>query len=171
VNRWISEKMDGVRAFWNGVTLISKHGKRISCPEWFTDSLPRDNSLDGELWLGRGTFELLNGLVSSKEDDLSWKNISYVVYDLPWSSEPYEIRIRDMANMTLPNHTSVVDVERCRGKEHLHRTIVKITETGGEGLMVNKPGSGYQAIRTESLLKIKVPILQDEINISSVIRR
>ena len=50
----MSEKMDGVRAYWNGEKLISKQAKDISCPNWFIEGLPKEVKLDGELWMGRG---------------------------------------------------------------------------------------------------------------------
>jgi ATP-dependent DNA ligase len=46
--RWMSEKLDGVRAYWNGQKLISRHSKEILCPNWFTQELNKI-SLDGEL--------------------------------------------------------------------------------------------------------------------------
>ena len=65
----MSEKLDGVRGYWNGQSMISKHGKEIICPQWFIDQLPKnDISLDGEFWLGRGTFELTNGTLHSSKD-------------------------------------------------------------------------------------------------------
>ena len=56
----MSEKLDGVRGYWNGQSMISRQGKEISCPQWFIDQFPKNISLDGEFWLGRGTFELTN---------------------------------------------------------------------------------------------------------------
>jgi DNA ligase-1 len=153
----MSEKMDGVRAYWNGKKMISKHGKKIFCPDWYTLEFPTHVSLDGELWLDRGTFELLNAILNSKgNSDISWKNIHFVVFDLPSSSEPYEIRMREIENLNLPKHVSIADVEKCRGKDHLHERLGFILENGGEGLMVNKPNSLYVTIRTDLLLKVKV---------------
>src|SRR5690606_1286923 len=53
---WVSEKLDGVRAYWDGQQLISRQGNRFNAPPWFTANFP-DTPLDGELWGGRGTFE------------------------------------------------------------------------------------------------------------------
>jgi DNA ligase-1 len=154
--RWITEKLDGVRAFWNGNKLLSKHGKEIVCPSWYISKLPQDISLDGELWLGRGTFELLNGTLNSNEDESAWKNICYMVFDSPNSKDPYETRVRDLAHLELPNSCQIVDMERCRGKDHLRQTLVEMMNHGGEGLMVNKPNSMYFNGRTQTLLKVKV---------------
>ena len=46
---WISEKYDGVRAYWDGAQLLTRAGNRIAAPDWFIAPLPRE-ALDGELW-------------------------------------------------------------------------------------------------------------------------
>ena len=58
----ISEKLDGVRALWDGKQLRFRSGKAIAAPQWFTDKLPK-TALDGELWLVRGAFDKLSGIV------------------------------------------------------------------------------------------------------------
>src|SRR5271165_5767240 len=104
--RWMSEKLDGVRGYWNGQTMISKHGKEIMCPVWFIEELPKNTSLDGEFWLERGTFELTNGILHSSKDSMEWKRISFFVFDSPNSTKPYETRISDLTNILqqTPNH-------------------------------------------------------------------
>src|SRR5210317_1978311 len=61
-NYWVSEKYDGVRAFWNGEQLLSRQGNVIQAPAWFIEPLP-DEPLDGELWLGRGLFDKVSGII------------------------------------------------------------------------------------------------------------
>ena len=91
----MSEKMDGVRAFWNGKKLISRNSKEICCPAWFTQEFPEDVKLDGELWLGRQTFPTLMGVLNTSwEDNSLWKTIKYVVFDLPNLDQLYEIEIQ-----------------------------------------------------------------------------
>lgn len=38
----ISEKLDGVRAYWNGKTFLSREGNPFYAPEWFTKRMPKD---------------------------------------------------------------------------------------------------------------------------------
>ena len=64
---WVSEKLDGVRAIWTGTALLTRNGKRLNAPKWFTDSMP-DIRLDGELWMGRGTFDKLVSTIQRKTD-------------------------------------------------------------------------------------------------------
>ena len=169
----MSEKFDGVRAYWNGQLFISRYGKEISCPSWFIEEIPKDISLDGELCLGEGSnFELVKAILNSnnENDGISWKNINYMVFDSPNSNQPYESRMCDISNhlkfFNDNNNIHIVNIERCRGNDHLQEYLMNILSNGGEGLMVNKPNSLYVAIRTDSILKIKVKILILKFHIS-----
>lgn len=155
----MSEKLDGVRGYWNGQSMISRHGKEISCPQWFIDRLPKDISLDGEFWIGRGSFELINGILQSSEDSIDWKRISFFVFDLPNSNEPYEVRMCDLDNLLqqTSNYIQRVDITRCRGSHQIQHYLKDIIGNGGEGMMANKPNSHYfSSMRVDSLLKVKV---------------
>jgi DNA ligase-1 len=68
---WMSEKLDGVRAFWDGQDLLSRAGNRFDAPEWFTKALPTVEdglTLDGELFTGRGDFNTTISIVRSSQD-------------------------------------------------------------------------------------------------------
>ena len=53
---FISEKLDGVRCYWNGSAMYTRNGNIFYPPDWFKKSLPSDMCLDGELWTGRADF-------------------------------------------------------------------------------------------------------------------
>src|SRR4051794_4724766 len=91
--------MDGVRAYWNGQRLLSRQGNEISAPEEFTRKLPHGQMLDGELWMGRGTFDALMSILKSKHD---WNAVEYCVFDIPLSKEPYEKRLAQLQRLQLP---------------------------------------------------------------------
>lgn len=79
----VSEKLDGVRAFWDGHTLRFRSGRRIATPDWFMAALP-STPLDGELWLGRGSFDRLSSIVRrSIPVDAEWRELRYMIFDLP----------------------------------------------------------------------------------------
>jgi DNA ligase-1 len=156
-----------VRAYWNGTKLVSKHSSEISCPDWFIDGLPSE-PLDGELWMGRGKLEVLNGTLWSSKDDSSWKQIFFMIFDLPSSKKPYEIRMRDLANLSLPNHVQIIEIQHCKGNNHLMECAKEILDCGGEGLMLNKPNSMYTATRTDVMLKVKVQFMLLLLTISNI---
>lgn len=114
INGWFySEKMDGMRAFWDGgitrgmycheipfantakdghrlsppkaTGLWSKYAKPIQAPAWFLDELPL-YPLDGELTAGRGKFQQTMSTCRKGVDNCSdseWEQITYGVFDLP----------------------------------------------------------------------------------------
>src|SRR4030067_2418347 len=80
---WVSEKLDGVRGYWDGEKLLTRGGERISAPGWFTAGLPKI-PMDGELWVGRGKFEeTVSILLQQTADHAAWRKIRFMVFDLP----------------------------------------------------------------------------------------
>ncbi|MEC9165189.1 MAG: DNA ligase, partial [Pseudomonadota bacterium] len=43
---WVSEKLDGIRARWNGTELLTRNGNKIFAPTWFTANWP-ETTIDG----------------------------------------------------------------------------------------------------------------------------
>src|SRR5512147_2055958 len=79
----VSEKYDGVRALWDGKELRFRSGRPFNAPAWFIAKLPAE-PLDGELWVGRGHFEDLSGIVRKTEpQDGEWRQIKYMIFELP----------------------------------------------------------------------------------------
>ena len=93
----MSEKLDGVRAVWDGQVLRFRSGRVIVAPAWFLLALPK-LALDGELWIGRGTFDRLSGVVRQSEpDDMAWREVKYLVFDAPGHAAPFAERVRFVA--------------------------------------------------------------------------
>jgi ATP-dependent DNA ligase len=152
--------LDGVRAYWNGKKMISRNGKEINCPNWFTKQLPEDTALDGELWLGRKMFEVLVGVLNFGLENPLWKDVKYIVYDLPQSKKQYESRIDCLRSLRFLTNVQIINVQQCLGNNHLLDLLAKIMDGGGEGLMANAPYSYYAAgQRTSLMLKVKVTVI------------
>jgi len=155
---WVSEKLDGVRARWDGEALVSRRGNRFNAPVWFTEGFPRV-PLDGELWMGRGTFERISGAVRRKiPDDAEWRTIRFMVFDLPASPAPFDERLQRMREMFETIESSrIALVEQFRVADHgaLMETLARVVDGGGEGLMLHRDSSLYTAGRSDDLLKVK----------------
>nr|WP_044240733.1 DNA ligase [Chondromyces apiculatus] len=154
---WMSEKLDGVRAYWDGKDFISRLGNRYHAPAWFTQGLP-DTPLDGELWGGRKRFQRTISIVRRQDKSDHWKEIRFVVFDAPALDAPFEDRIdhlRKLLAATAAPHADAHDHERCRDTAHLRAELSRVEALGGEGLMLRKPGSRYEAGRSSTLLKVK----------------
>lgn len=153
---WMSEKLDGVRAYWDGKQFLSRLGNVFRAPEWFTKDLPRA-PLDGELWAGRGKFQRTVSIVRRRDAGDDWKEISFLVFDAPGVPGPYEDRLEyleALQSVRWPG-LEVVPVEECSGMARLKEVLAAIESDGGEGLMLRQPGSLYEGKRSSTLLKVK----------------
>jgi DNA ligase-1 len=154
---WLSEKLDGVRAYWDGNQLWSRLGNRFHAPDWFVEGLPTV-PLDGELWLGRKQFQRAVSIVRRQDQTDLWKEIRYVVFDAPTLEEGFEARlefVRAAVAAARPPNARAHDHERCRGLDHLREELARLEALGGEGLMLRRPGSRYEPGRSATLLKVK----------------
>ncbi|KAH8921395.1 DNA ligase/mRNA capping enzyme [Atractiella rhizophila] len=80
---WISEKLDGLRCFWDGKSkLLSRLGNKFAAPDWFKEQLPQGTTLDGELWHSRGGFNEATSIVRSGASK-RWNEIRFHVFDVP----------------------------------------------------------------------------------------
>jgi DNA ligase-1 len=155
---WLmSEKLDGVRAYWDGTQFLSRQGNVYMAPDWFTEGLP-DWPLDGELWGGRKQFQSTVGIVRRQDRSDHWKKISYLVFDAPAETSPFETRLEKLAahfETAKPPYAKLLEHDICEDNAQLERELDRMDELGGEGLMLRRPGSRYVAGRSETLLKVK----------------
>lgn len=165
---WISEKLDGVRCYWNGFTFMSRQGKHYTAPDFFVANLPSNMSLDGELWLGRKMFQECVSIArctdNGKNDMDRWHRMKYMVFDVPSLDLPFEDRIGFLyclVKNTQNPYLNVVEQIRCESLQHMCNELEKVENKGGEGIMLRKPGSFYQGQRSNTLLKVK-NFLDDE---------
>ncbi|SCV70186.1 BQ2448_1580 [Microbotryum intermedium] len=157
---WMSEKLDGVRAYWDGHgAMWSRNGKQfIGVTRSFLDKLPREVSLDGEFWLGRDRFDEISGLVRRIEpDEEVWKAIKFMIFDIPSLSHlKFKDRHRALASFASPEGPiAVVAQKECMSINHLYDELERVQAGAGEGLMLRAPGSKYEGRRHKSLLKVK----------------
>jgi len=92
-DRWVFEKYDGVRGFWNPEkkAMYSRSGKVLRLPNEIIDAMPSDMFLDGELWFGRDNFQEAIKM-SSKAAKIDWTKFKFMVFDLPKHSGNYQQR-------------------------------------------------------------------------------
>jgi len=155
---WVSEKYDGVRGYWDGQQLLTRSGRRIAAPAWFTAGWPRQ-PLDGELWAGRGRFEAAQSAVArDSSDDEAWREIRYMVFDLPAHPGPFDERLPALQRLLA--ELGVTWVQAVAQRQVANRAALlalfrKTVDGGGEGLMLHRGNSLYRAERNDDLLKLK----------------
>ena len=95
---WMSEKLDGIRAIWDGENFRSRGGNIFHAPAWFKAGMPQ-LPLDGELFVGRGKFNDAVSIVRATSKD--WTPIKYLVFDIQ-ADGPTEDRQRMLLGLQLP---------------------------------------------------------------------
>lgn len=155
---WVSEKLDGVRAYWTGRRLLSRGGLPINAPAWLTRDFP-SVPLDGELWMGRGRFDQVSGAVRrSKPDATDWSQVRYMVFDLPGMEAAFGRRLAVLRGLVASSgsaYLSAVEQFRVRDRSELMHRLALVERQGGEGLMLHRDDSFYRAGRSSALLKVK----------------
>lgn len=161
---WVSEKLDGVRAYWDGQRLRFRSGRLIVAPDWLTAGLPAV-PLDGELWLGRGRFEALSGLVRRDTvDETLWRQVRYLIFDLPFEQGSFDQRLQRLQALVAAAGVPwlrAVPQFRVADKPALAATLAAVVASGGEGLMLHRGDAHWQPGRSDALLKL-TPFLDAE---------
>jgi DNA ligase-1 len=154
---WMSEKLDGVRAYWDGAKFLSRLGNVLHAPDWFVAGLPGE-PLDGELWIGRKAFQRTTSIVRRQDKSDHWREVRFVVFDAPAHPGDFEGRLaffHEVITRQKPPFTVAHPHEVCRGVDHLRAELARVEALGGEGLMLRQPRSKYVAGRSWTLLKVK----------------
>lgn len=155
---WVSEKFDGVRAYWDGERLLTRAGQVMNAPDWFTAGWPA-TPLDGELWAGRGQFETVIATVRDfAPDQRAWRSIRFMVFDLPAHGGPFDARLAALQPLLATLRVDWVEQvahSRVADQAELDRRLQAVAEAGGEGLMLRRGDSLYRAERSDDLLKLK----------------
>ena len=151
---WVSEKLDGVRARWDGKHLISRGGNVFIAPEWFVRNFP-DMPLDGELWMGRGRYEDVVSVVRQQTPHDGWKHVKFMVFDLPAQSGPFTERVEAMRQLATTPYIEVIEQFRVDSNKSLMLKLDGIAGQGGEGLMLHRQTALYHSGRSDDLLKLK----------------
>jgi len=155
---WLSEKLDGMRGYWNGEQLFTRQGHVINSPEWFTKSWP-DNAMDGELWIKRDYFQQTMSCIRKKvADEVCWQSVHFMIFDLPKHAGTFTERIAAMQQLTTTVNSpylSMIEQFKLTTVEQLHQTLNKVNNNNGEGLMLHHERAYYHVGRTVNIMKLK----------------
>ncbi len=155
----VSEKLDGVRAYWDGSSLRFRSGRLVPAPRWFIERLPAAHALDGELWLGRGRFDAVSALVRSESaDDSGWLAVRYMVFELPGAAGSFADRSRKISAIVRDtgwDQLQAVQQFSLANRAELLRKLDHTIADGGEGLMLHLAAAPYTTGRSDVLVKLK----------------
>lgn len=154
---YMSEKLDGIRGYWDGEKLYTKNGNEIIAPQWFVKNFP-PFALDGELWSKRGDFEFIQSTVLDKAPSNHWKKITYNIFEVPNAKGTFLSRLQEAKKWfeLHPNlYVKIIKQLKCNDEADLLKYLNSIIVLGGEGVIVKDPTVDYDAKRSSHILKVK----------------
>ena len=167
VTGWVmSEKLDGVRAFWDGEKLISRSGRIFNAPSSFTCEFP-SFALDGELWISRGNFEHIVSITNTRSSNSRWEELTYNVFEVPNQEGDLLERlskVKPFVSKTL----RVIKQIKVRSQDDVKVYFDAIIEQGGEGIVLRNYHVPYYVGRNKKSLKYK-PFFDAECTVVSIL--
>ncbi len=156
---WVmSEKLDGVRAYWDGSRLWSKTGKPIYAPQWFLNRLPTFK-LDGELWIGRQRFAEVVSIVRDHKPSEQWHKVIYCIFDVPDQPRGLFERLALLETFLQKNpnpNLQVIAQVQIMDHQTISKELDRVTSLGGEGLVIRDAKEPYQTGRQSTIQKVKL---------------
>ena len=161
VGGWlVSEKLDGVRAYWDGRNLLSRNGKILAAPGGWSAHFP-PFALDGELYTARGEFEKIQSIVMDKTpNEAAWSEIKFHVFDVPEASGGLLKRLSELEKFILQNpqagqNLKIIKQVKVKDNAEFESFAEAIIAKGGEGAVVREPNAPYERKRSKNALKYK----------------
>lgn len=155
---WLSEKLDGMRGYWDGEQLLSRQGNVIHSPKWFTKHWPK-TVMDGELWIGRSHFQTtLSCVRKTNIDETCWRQVRFMVFDLPKHTGTFTKRVKmitALINKTTSPYLDRIKQFKLKTHEQLDIKLNEVIANKGEGLMLHLGSAYYHAGRTANIMKLK----------------
>ncbi len=150
----MSEKLDGVRGYWDGKHLMSRGGKIIHAPKWFTKDYP-PFPIDGELWSKRGDFDFISSTMRDKTpDDKKWRKITHNIFEVPNTKGNLFQRLSKVEQYK-NSIIKIIPQIPVKNRANMKKFLKEIEAKGGEGVVVRDPNAPYIAKRTSKALKVK----------------
>ena len=154
----VSEKFDGVRAHWDGHVLRFRGGGVVPAPASWLAGLPPE-PLDGELWLGRGQFDALSGLVRREQGPAAdWSAVQYQVFELPGAPGSFAERAQRLQAMVAARRCPCLQApaqQPVADAVALQAWLDEVVGAGGEGLVLHQADAPYRTGRGGELWKFK----------------
>jgi len=149
----VQPKYDGIRALarWEGdkVVLVSRNGKRFTIPSLQEDlqkSVPKDHSLDGELYAPGKRFQDIVSLVKRQQPDQD--KLKFFAFDLLQkdnTSMPWEERNNLLVKIRETPKVQIVPTTQAQSLKDVERLKNKFERQGLEGAVLRQLGSTYRS--------------------------
>ncbi|MFC0323738.1 DNA ligase [Gallibacterium melopsittaci] len=154
---WVmSEKLDGVRGYWDGKQLVTRQENRLFPPEYFIKDFP-PFAIDGELFSERGKFEEISSITRSLEDK-GWHKLKLYVFDVPKAQGDLWQRLAVLQDYLVKHPSSYIEIIPqlpIENKQAVFQFLDQVEKLGGEGVVVRNPKAEYLVGRSNQILKLK----------------
>lgn len=154
----LSEKLDGVRAYWDGEQLYFRSGRAIHAPAWFTAGFPK-HELDGELWMGRASFDALSAAVRRQTPvDAEWRQVQYCLFELPRAKGTFQARIDQLKRVASQSQIpwlSVLPQEPVSSFDQIQAKLRELVAQKAEGVVLHRADALFESGRSEHVYKLK----------------
>lgn len=155
---WVRERLRGVRAYWTGQRLLDGDGATLTVPDGFTRGFP-PIPMDGQLWMGRGSFGRLLAVVHRRvPDPTQWRSLYFMALDLPDHQGPFNQRLRTLRRRVREArapHLRVPPHARIRTRDELNKELALILKAGGAGLILHRDAALYHHPVKDDLLMMR----------------
>lgn len=170
-NYYLSEKLDGLRASWDGYSFVSRGGIKFPAPSNFKVNMPSSaeivrlgGPLDGELYIDRGCFQKTSGIIRGEGNDWVRSGVRFHIFDMMSQGEVFSRRhqlLREYiprfhgAPYTIVDQTDLAlwGIEWPELLNHIRY----LSKEGAEGGMLALKNGIYQSGRNKNILKLKIP--------------
>lgn len=136
IEGWVmSEKLDGVRGYWNGKQLLTRQGQPLSPPAYFIKDFPP---------------------FSFKGD--GWEKLKLYVFDVPDAEGNLFERLAKLKAYLVEHPTTYIEIIEqipVKDKTHLYQFLAQVENLQGEGVVVRNPNAPYERKRSSQILKLK----------------
>ena len=160
VTGWVmSEKLDGVRGYWDGKQLFTRGGITLSPPTVFLAEFP-PFAIDGELFSQRDQFAEISSIVRAYQDK-GWHTLKLYVFDVPDAKGDLFARLATLKTY-LAKHPSqyikIIEQTPIESPEHIRQFLQQVEQQKGEGIVIRNPNAPYERKRSSQILKLKTAL-------------
>lgn len=160
VSGWVmSEKLDGVRGYWDGKQLFTRGGVALAAPAYFIRDFP-PFAIDGELFGERNQFEAISSTVRSMKGD-GWDKLKLYVFDVPNAQGNLFERLATLENYLKQHPNPYIQIIKqipIKNQQHIQDFLKQIEMLQGEGVILRNPNAPYETKRSNQILKLKTAL-------------
>jgi len=161
-SHWVSEKMDGMRCYYDGEKFWSRLGNEImALPEWrenldrrLRQEFGRIVQLDMELYCYDSHRQDLMSIVKRKNPDFRWLSVVPRVFEFPNWTEIFDNKVKNLNSLNKrlsDNHFE----QRLMNFQEMTTFLEEVFSRGGEGIVLRVPKTFYENKRSNLLLRVK----------------